>query len=97
MLATNLEARCNPDGSADLRFSTDVEVEEISLAPDHAHLILAAGLATCPPDMVPRHDGFRVARVGKEGLALQFRFGPDNWLSIRLEPEDLHTLRSVLR
>ena len=97
MLATNVEARRWPNGTVDLRFSTDVEVTEVSLAPGSAHLLLAAALATAPPDMIPEHDGFRLAEMPDGSPVLQFRFGSDNWLSIGLGPLDLETLESVLR
>lgn len=95
MKATNLEGRRNRDGSVDLRFSTDFAVQEISVSPEAAHLLLAVGLQVAPPDMLPEHDGFRLAEADGRPV-LQFRFGQGNWLSIRLGPLDLETLESVL-
>ncbi len=96
MKATNLEARRKSDGSVDLRFSTDLEVQEISLVPEAAHLLMAVALMTVPGDMIPEHDGFRLAKMPDGAPVLQFRFSADNWLSIVLGPLDLETLESAL-
>lgn len=95
MLATNVESRRNGDGSIDLRFSTDTAVQAVSLAPDVAHLLMAAALLTVP-DIMPEHDGFRLAVTDEGRPVLQFRFGQERWLSIVLGPLDLETLQSVL-
>lgn len=95
MKATNIECRLNPDGSADLVFSTDSEIKQISVAPEARPLLLSAGLL-CAPDALPEHDGFRIGRMPDGLPVLQFRF-VSHWLSIALGPLDLETLEDVLR
>lgn len=96
MLATNVEGRLNADGVIDLRFSTDVAVQGISLTPDAALNLLAVALEVGPEVMV-EHDGFRLGQSDNGLPVLSFRFGQGRWLSIALGPLDLETLESVLR
>lgn len=97
MRATNVEGRRKADGSIDLRFSTDLEVQEISLTPEAGTNLLAVAVSVAP-HVLFEHDGFRVGHDPDDGArVLSFQFGQDRWLSIRLEPIDLETLEDVLR
>lgn len=95
MQATDLEGRLNADGSIDLRFSTDLDTQEVSIAGDANGLLLSVALQTIPADMIPEHDGFRYAEARGRPV-LQFRFGEGHWLSIALGPRDIEVLRGVL-
>lgn len=58
--ATDIDARRNADGSIDLRFMTDLDVVEVSLAAGANQHLMAAALATLPPEMLLKPDGVRL-------------------------------------
>lgn len=91
MHATDIDSRRNPDGSIDLRFMSDLDVVEVSLAAGAGQHLMAAAMATATPDLVLKPDGVRLNRI--EGRpVIQFRFGEDIWLTLAVAPSALATL-----
>lgn len=88
MQATEIDSRLNPDGSIDLRFSTDLNLTEVSIAPVANQSLLAAAFGSAPPGAIFGHDGMRVTKVHGQTV-LQFRFGDGNWISLTFAPDDL--------
>lgn len=83
-----------PDG----RFFLDLigdEVTRFELSVEGLASLLGAILQTELPFSL-EHDGLRIGQTHDGRLALEYRFGLDHWLPIRLSPDDLESLRLSL-
>jgi hypothetical protein len=83
-----------PDGRFFLNLIGD-EATQFELSVEGLASLLGAILQTELPFSL-EHDGLRVGQFPDGHLALEYRFGPDHWLPIRLLPDDLESLRLSL-
>jgi hypothetical protein len=83
-----------PDGTFRLRLTGDTVIEA-EISDEGLASLLGAILQTELPFSL-EHDGLRVGQFPDGRLALEYRFGPDRWLPIRLGPDDLESLRLSL-